>query len=71
VVVGADEARQDHLAGGVDHLGVVADECLGSGRVPDIDDLVAFHGHGLGPGLLFVNGVHLAAGEDGVGRFCG
>ena len=58
-----DEAGQQHLALQVDDPRARTDECLHAGLVTDIDDMLAFHGHGLDPRLLDIDGVDWTVSE--------
>ena len=67
VDVGLDEPRQQQLALQVNGAAALADVGPRALVAAHIDDLVAAYGHGLGPGLLGVDGVDAAVEQHGGG----
>ena len=66
------EAREQHPAGEIDHPGRRTDEGIRARVIADIDDLLALHGDGLGPGPLGIDRIDPAMPEDDIGlSVCG
>ena len=64
-----DQPRHDGLAAKVNDLGLVTLEFLDVRVLTDRDKLAVLDCDGFDPRLLFVDGVDIAVGVDGIGDF--